>query len=73
VSVANSIGASPDPFLMGVAVAASCAFLTPIGHKNNTIIMGPGNYQLRRLLAHGSDAGGDRHRRISADDWVWPF
>jgi di/tricarboxylate transporter len=30
---------------MGVAVAASCAFLTPIGHKNNTIIMGPGNYQ----------------------------
>lgn len=45
VSIANSIGVSPDPFLMGVAVAASCAFLTPIGHKNNTIIMGPGNYQ----------------------------
>ncbi|MGB3277624.1 MAG: SLC13 family permease [Pseudorhodobacter sp.] len=44
VSVANAIGANPDPFLMGVAVAASCAFLTPIGHKNNTIIMGPGNY-----------------------------
>lgn len=44
VSVAASIGASPDPFLMGVAVSASCAFLTPIGHKNNTIIMGPGNY-----------------------------
>lgn len=44
VQVANSIGANPDPFLMGVAVAASCAFLTPIGHKNNTIIMGPGNY-----------------------------
>jgi len=44
ISVAQSIGANPDPFLMGVAVAASCAFLTPIGHKNNTIIMGPGNY-----------------------------
>ena len=44
VQVAESIGANPDPFLMGVAVAASCAFLTPIGHKNNTIIMGPGNY-----------------------------
>lgn len=44
VSVAQSIGVNPDPFLMGVAVAASCAFLTPIGHKNNTIIMGPGNY-----------------------------
>ncbi|KKJ75390.1 potassium transporter TrkA [Kiloniella litopenaei] len=45
LDVANAIGASPDPFLMGVAVAASCAFLTPIGHKNNTIIMGPGGYR----------------------------
>jgi di/tricarboxylate transporter len=36
-----------DPFLMGVAVAASCAFLTPIGHKNNTLIMGPGGYRFR--------------------------
>jgi di/tricarboxylate transporter len=45
VSVAQSIGVNPDPFLMGVAVAASCAFLTPIGHMNNTIIMGPGNYK----------------------------
>ena len=44
LNVAESIGAAPDPFLMGVAVAASCAFLTPIGHKNNTIIMGPGGY-----------------------------
>ncbi|WP_211212182.1 SLC13 family permease [Kiloniella laminariae] len=45
VDVAQAIGAAPDPFLMGVAVAASCAFLTPIGHKNNTIIMGPGGYR----------------------------
>ena len=44
VGIAQSLGVSPDPFLMGVAVAASCAFLTPIGHKNNTIIMGPGGY-----------------------------
>lgn len=44
IDVARALGASPDPFLMGVAVAASCAFLTPIGHKNNTIIMGPGGY-----------------------------
>ena len=36
---------NPDAYLMGVAVAASCAFLTPIGHKNNTLIMGPGGYQ----------------------------
>lgn len=45
VQIANTLGANPDPFLMGVAVAASCAFLTPIGHKNNTIIMGPGGYR----------------------------
>jgi len=45
LEIANSLSVSPDPFLMGVAVAASCAFLTPIGHKNNTLIMGPGGYR----------------------------
>ncbi|NCF16109.1 MAG: SLC13 family permease [Gammaproteobacteria bacterium] len=45
VEIAGRLGVNPDPFLMGVAVAASCAFLTPIGHKNNTLIMGPGGYR----------------------------
>jgi len=44
IEIAARLGVSPDPFLMAVAVAASCAFLTPIGHKNNTLIMGPGGY-----------------------------
>ena len=44
VDIAARLGTNPDPFLMAVAVAASCAFLTPIGHKNNTLIMGPGGY-----------------------------
>ncbi len=44
VQVARALSVNPDSMLMGVAVAASCAFLTPIGHKNNTIIMGPGGY-----------------------------
>lgn len=44
-NIANTLGVNPDPFLMSVAVAASCAFLTPIGHKNNTLIMGPGGYR----------------------------
>ncbi|MFV0473838.1 MAG: SLC13 family permease [Pikeienuella sp.] len=44
IGMAESLGVSPDPFLMVVAVAASCAFLTPIGHKNNTLILGPGGY-----------------------------
>ena len=45
LDIANRLGVNPDPFLMAVAVAASCAFLTPIGHKNNTLIMGPGGYK----------------------------
>ena len=45
LDIATRLGVRADPFLMGVAVAASCAFLTPIGHKNNTLIMGPGGYR----------------------------
>ncbi len=45
VDMARHLEVNPDAFLMAVAVAASCAFLTPIGHKNNTIIMGPGGYR----------------------------
>ncbi len=44
IQMATTLGVNPDPFLMAVAVAASCAFLTPIGHKNNTLILGPGGY-----------------------------
>ena len=43
--LANQLGVSADPFLMAVAISASAAFLTPIGHKNNTIILGPGGYR----------------------------
>jgi di/tricarboxylate transporter len=44
IQMAQTLEVSPDPFLMAVAVAASSAFLTPIGHKNNTLILGPGGY-----------------------------
>jgi di/tricarboxylate transporter len=44
LSVASQLGVSADPFLMAVAIGASCAFLTPIGHQNNMRIMGPGGY-----------------------------
>ncbi|WP_296421089.1 SLC13 family permease [Pseudooctadecabacter sp.] len=44
IQMADSLNVSADPFLMAVAVAASSAFLTPIGHKNNTLILGPGGY-----------------------------
>ncbi|QGX97882.1 SLC13 family permease [Roseovarius faecimaris] len=45
IQMAQSLDVSPDPFLMAVAIAASSAFLTPIGHKNNTLILGPGGYK----------------------------
>ena len=74
VNIADGMNVNPDPFLMAVAVAASCAFLTPIGHKNNTLIMGPGGYSF-----------GDYWRMglpleiiviavaVPMILWVWPF
>tara|TARA_B100001029_G_scaffold178872_1_gene186589 strand:- start:88 stop:1851 length:1764 start_codon:yes stop_codon:yes gene_type:complete len=45
VNIAVQLGQPLEPFLMVVAVGASCAFLTPIGHQCNTLVMGPGNYK----------------------------
>jgi len=43
--IAMSLNVNIDPFLMAVAVGASCAFLTPIGHQCNALILGPGGYK----------------------------
>ena len=45
ISTAAQLGVNADPFLMAVAIGASCAFLTPIGHQNNTLILGPGGFR----------------------------
>ncbi|WP_127103995.1 SLC13 family permease [Pararhodobacter zhoushanensis] len=45
LGIAAQLGASADGFLMAVAIGASCAFLTPIGHQNNTLILGPGGFR----------------------------
>ncbi len=45
ISAAIQLDARPDSFLMAVAIGASCAFLTPIGHQNNTLILGPGGFR----------------------------
>ncbi|MDE0797229.1 MAG: SLC13 family permease [Alphaproteobacteria bacterium] len=45
VSVANIAGVNFDPFLMAVAIGSSSAFLTPIGHQSNLLVMGPGGYR----------------------------
>ncbi|MCW5723618.1 MAG: SLC13 family permease [Maricaulaceae bacterium] len=45
IGAAMALDVNPDAFLMAVAVGASCAFLTPIGHQNNTLILGPGGFR----------------------------
>ncbi|MBW3567762.1 MAG: anion permease [Proteobacteria bacterium] len=45
ISAASYLDTNTDTFLMAVAVGASCAFLTPIGHQNNTLILGPGGFR----------------------------
>jgi di/tricarboxylate transporter len=45
VNLAEGLGAQPQAFLMAVAIGASCAFLTPIGHQSNTLVLGPGGYR----------------------------
>lgn len=45
VSLSAALSVNSDPLLMAVAVGASCAFLTPIGHQSNTLVMGPGGYK----------------------------
>ncbi|MDX1581793.1 MAG: SLC13 family permease, partial [Alphaproteobacteria bacterium] len=43
--IATQLGVNPDAFMMAVAIGASSAFLTPIGHQNNMLILGPGGYR----------------------------
>ena len=45
IGTASALGVNADTFLMAVAIGASCAFLTPIGHQNNTLILGPGGFR----------------------------
>ena len=45
IGAASQLGVSADPFLMAVSIGASCSFLTPIGHQNNTLILGPGGFR----------------------------
>ena len=52
-SVATNLGVNPNAFFMAVAIGASCAFITPIGHQNNMLIMGPGGYKFSDYLRMG--------------------
>ena len=43
--IANALQVSVDPFLMAVAIGSASAYLTPIGHQSNTLVMAPGGYR----------------------------
>ncbi len=45
IGIAQGLGVSIDPFLIAVAIAGSCAFLTPIGHQSNVMVLEPGGYE----------------------------
>ncbi|MFZ5562460.1 MAG: SLC13 family permease [Thermodesulfobacteriota bacterium] len=74
LSLANGMGVSADPLLMAVAVGASCAFLTPVGHQSNALVMAPGGYRFGDYWRMGLPlsllmlAVG-----VPLIVWVWPF
>lgn len=74
ISLATALSVSPDPLLMAVAISSSCAFMTPIGHQSNTLIMGPGGYHFSDYWQMGLPVsllflliGGP------TIIWIWPF
>lgn len=74
ISLATAMSVSPDPLLMAVAISSSCAFMTPIGHQSNTLIMGPGGYHFSDYWQMGLPVsllflliGGP------TIIWIWPF
>ena len=54
ISIANEMGASPYPVIMAIAMAASCAFTTPVATPPNTLVMGPGGFRFKDYLIVGS-------------------
>jgi di/tricarboxylate transporter len=74
LALASALEVSADPMLMAVAVGASCAFMTPIGHQSNTLVLGPGGYRFRDYLYLGvpmsllTAALG-----VPLILWVWPL
>ncbi len=74
VGVAAGLGASADPFLMAIAVGASSAFLTPIGHQSNTLVMGPGGYRFGDYLYLGLPVSAlVLALSVPLILWVWPL
>jgi di/tricarboxylate transporter len=53
LDTALAVGVNPRAFLLSVALAASCSFVTPVGHQSNILVMGPGNYRFADYVRVG--------------------
>jgi len=53
ISIAAGLGADPRAVLMTVAIAASCAFASPVGTPPNTLVVGPGNFKFMDYVKVG--------------------
>tara|TARA_R110000868_G_scaffold259743_5_gene517961 strand:- start:1314 stop:3044 length:1731 start_codon:yes stop_codon:yes gene_type:complete len=54
IDVARLLGVNPDAALLAVLIGASSDFLTPIGHQNNLLVMGPGGYRFTDYARMGA-------------------
>lgn len=54
LEVAAATGADPKPFMVGLAVAVSAGFCTPVAHESTILVVGPGGYRFRHYLQLGS-------------------
>ena len=54
IAISKQLGASPHAVLMAIAIAASCAFATPVGTPPNTLVLGPGGYKFMDYVKCGT-------------------
>ncbi|RPJ34060.1 MAG: hypothetical protein EHM17_08035 [Verrucomicrobiaceae bacterium] len=74
VSLATHLGVSPRPFIIGVTVAASCAFAMPMGYQTHMMVYGPGGYRFADFLRVGIPLNIICWvTSCLMIPWVWPF
>ena len=54
IAISQNLGADPKAVLMAIAVAASCAFASPVGTPPNTLVLGPGGYKFMDYVKCGT-------------------
>ena len=74
IAIAQNLNASPKAVVMAIAVAASCAFATPVGTPPNTLVLGPGGYKFMDYVKCGCGLVGVSFVVcLVVIPMVWPF